>query len=264
MKSPFPGMDPYLEETWGDVQARLATYTSDQLNPQLPRDLRARIEVSTVVEADDPNDPEVVTYYPDVQVHTTVAARGSQARRNGLLAVAEPLVVDRPREPRTQRSVHIKTVRGGRLVTAIEFLSPANKIGTAGREQYKAKQADILDAAASLVEVDLVRAGRHVLAVRLTGIPQRHRSGYKAVVVRGWAPERAEVYPLPLRESLSAIRIPLRKTDADVRLDLQKLIDQAYANGGYDSIDYRARLLPDLDRADTAWADKLLKVAGKR
>lgn len=264
MKSPFPGMDPYLEETWGDVQSSLAIYARDQINPQLPGDLRARVEVSAVIETGDPSDSEVVAYYPDVQVHTTPAPRGSKARQNGHLAVAEPLVVERPREKRLQRSVHIKTVRGGRLVTVIEFLSPANKVGTKSREQYLAKQDDVLDAGASLVEIDLVRAGRHVLAFPLSRIPQRLRPGYKAVVVRGWAPGRAEVYPLLLREALPAIRIPLRKTDTDVRLDLQKLIDQAYENGGYDSIDYRAKLLPNLAPADAAWADKLLRAAGKR
>ena len=44
MKSPFPGMDPYLEWYWGDVHTRLTTYASNQLAAQLPSDLRVRIE----------------------------------------------------------------------------------------------------------------------------------------------------------------------------------------------------------------------------
>ena len=44
MKSPFPGMDPFLEARWGDVHTRLTTYACDQLQTQLPPDLRARIE----------------------------------------------------------------------------------------------------------------------------------------------------------------------------------------------------------------------------
>ena len=35
-KSPFPGMDPYLEQHWGDVHTRLMFYISNQINAQLP------------------------------------------------------------------------------------------------------------------------------------------------------------------------------------------------------------------------------------
>src|SRR5215207_1862924 len=44
MKSPFPGLDPYLEERWGDVHQSLVTYAADQLGASLPDDLRARME----------------------------------------------------------------------------------------------------------------------------------------------------------------------------------------------------------------------------
>jgi hypothetical protein len=50
MKSPFPGMDPYLEARWGDVHQRLITYAADQLAPRLPADLRARVEERVFVE----------------------------------------------------------------------------------------------------------------------------------------------------------------------------------------------------------------------
>ena len=44
MKSPFPGMDPYLEAHWGDIHQRIVLYAADQLQGQLPSDLRARVE----------------------------------------------------------------------------------------------------------------------------------------------------------------------------------------------------------------------------
>ena len=40
MKSPFPGMDPYLEQHWGDVHQAFVTYLRDSLQPQLPGGLR--------------------------------------------------------------------------------------------------------------------------------------------------------------------------------------------------------------------------------
>jgi len=44
MKSPFPGMDPYLETRWGDVHTSLVTYARDQVQPQMPRALHVPVE----------------------------------------------------------------------------------------------------------------------------------------------------------------------------------------------------------------------------
>jgi len=44
MKSPFPGMDPYLERYWRDLHQSLIIYTRDELQDRLPPQLRARIE----------------------------------------------------------------------------------------------------------------------------------------------------------------------------------------------------------------------------
>ena len=44
MKSPFPGMDPYIERYWHEVHHRLITYAGDELQVRLPPHLSARIE----------------------------------------------------------------------------------------------------------------------------------------------------------------------------------------------------------------------------
>ena len=75
---------------------------------------------------------------------------------------------------------------------------------------------------------------------------------------------QAEVYPITIREKLPTIKIPLRHKDSDSLLDLQAILDMAYDDGGYDSIDYRGRLDPGLSAEDEKWADKMLKVAKKR
>jgi len=51
MKSPFPGMDPYLEAHWLDVHSRLVAYAADALNEVLPETLVARMEERVAVEA---------------------------------------------------------------------------------------------------------------------------------------------------------------------------------------------------------------------
>lgn len=63
MKSPFPGMDPYLEQFWRDVHHGLITYARDQLQPNLPESLRARMEERVFVESDD---AQYRSPFPDV------------------------------------------------------------------------------------------------------------------------------------------------------------------------------------------------------
>ena len=43
MRSPFPGMDPYLEQHWGDVHHNLISFAEGWLNERLPRDLQVQL-----------------------------------------------------------------------------------------------------------------------------------------------------------------------------------------------------------------------------
>ena len=53
------------------------------------------------------------------------------------------------------------------VVTAIEILSPTNKLDSRGRSQYMAKRRKVLASATNLVEIDLLRAGEPMdLALR--------------------------------------------------------------------------------------------------
>ncbi len=167
MKSPFPGMDPYLEPHWGDIHATLMVYAKNQLNAQLPSDLAARVEES---EAEpDPARPQD--------------------------------------EPQTLR--HIEIVGGGngeRVITAIEFLSPANKVSSRGRMHYALKQRNFLAAGVNLVEIDLIRAGDYVLALPEDRLPAKCRAAYMICVWRAVQRNHTEVYPIPLRQPLPNIR----------------------------------------------------------
>jgi hypothetical protein len=60
MKSPLPGMDPYLERLWGDVQQALVTYIRDQLQPALPDELRACMQERIFIESPEARHE----YYP--------------------------------------------------------------------------------------------------------------------------------------------------------------------------------------------------------
>ena len=261
MRSPFPGMDPYLEQYWRDVHHRFLTYASDELQPHLPDDLRARLEERVYVEPEFGDGRGV---YPDVRV-VERPGRSVQAAVPVDVEVAEPLVIDAESEPATEGFIEIIDVGSGhRIVTVIELLSDSNKFAGDGQVQYLKKQREYLNAHVSLVEIDLLRSGRRVVAVPWGRIPSSHRTTYQICVTRGQKPRRHEVYRAPLRDRLPTIRVPLRETDRDVPLNLQSLIDGCYHNGRYDDIDYGADPHPALPPEDTGWAHELLAAKGLR
>jgi hypothetical protein len=256
-------MDPYLEQFWGDIHARLVLYAADGIQPKLPGDLRCRVQERVVVE----NPLEDRSIYPDVRVIERGYGSSATAVLESAVAVAEPLVIGmESAEERTETFIEIIDIGSGkRVVTVIEFLSPSNKSAGDAQTKYRAKQQELRAGRVSLVEIDFLRGGGHGLAIPSSLVPRIARPHYKACVCRGWKPQQFEFYALPIRQRLPGLRIPLRETDADVVLDLQAAIDQCYRNGGYDNdIDYRDEPVPPLGEEDAAWSNDLLRDKGLR
>jgi hypothetical protein len=262
MKSPFPGMDPYLERYWRDVHHRLITYAADQLQEQLPADLRAMVEERVFVEIENGyrRSPS-----PDVQVIEERQGMPGASARSADVAVAEPLVIEVPAEPISQGYINVLDIgSGNRVITTIEFISPSNKLPGDGRRLYCQKQEEMHAGGVNLVEVDLTRTGEWVFAVPTARIPQSHRTTYLACTYRASKPRQYEVYRAPLRERLPTIRVPLRKTDSDATLDLQSLVDLCYQRGRYAQLDYTVDPDPPLESGDAVWATELLRAKGLR
>ena len=256
MKSPFPGMDPYLEQHWGDMHTRLMVYLSDQINEQLPDDLQARVEENILVDMEESSR----LIYPDVRIveEPEPLAFGPSAGTSGV-AVAEPILIPLLDEPPTERHIEIvDRASGNRVVTAIELLSPANKLGQEGREAYRTKQMQYIEAGVNLVEIDLIRQGLFVLAVPEVSVPRRMRDTYLICIRRARIPAMAELIEVTLRERLPNIRIPLRRRDGDIVLELQPLIDECYRRGRYATIDYSQPLRPAASEDDQRWIETLL------
>ncbi|MFM9959640.1 MAG: DUF4058 family protein [Planctomycetaceae bacterium] len=256
MKSPFPGMDPYLEAHWRDVHTRMMTNISDQIQEQLPDDLVARVEESVSVDYEDRSR----SIAPDVRVVEDFedAAMGFQSAS---VAVAAPLLV-LEEVTETARHVQILEVSSGeRVVTAIEVLSPTNKLTNAGRTDYRRKQQDYLDARVNLVEIDLLRGGEYVLAAALKRIPQAKRRLYMMSVQ---CRTTTKLFGASLREPLPVIPIPLRPKDRDVSLNIQQIINLVYERGRYAKLSYQADPEPPFSPEDAAWVDELLREHKRR
>jgi hypothetical protein len=178
-------------------------------------------------------------------------------------AVAEPFVLLDP-EPATERCVQVFAA-GGRLITAIEVLSPTNKRRYERRNAYRQKRRTYQEAGVNVVEIDLIRDGDYLVLAPEELIPPSQRAPYIISVWRATQPGVKFAYPCPLAKPLPRIAVPLRPQDTDAVLDLQELIDLCYVRGHYDArIDYQAEPEPPLASADALWADQLLRAAGFR
>lgn len=250
MPSPFPGMDPWLEHPalWPDVHQRLITYAADVLNAQLGAEYFVAIGERVYVEV------PARTYYPDVSV---IGAPRSRESRGGPLVADAPTIVRVQPVERREPFLELRSAHGDhRVVTVIEVLSPANKRPGAGRELYVRKQADVLASDASLVEIDLLRAGEPTVA-----LPEEALGGdpYRVVVSRPADRTSREVYAFALAKRMPRIRVPLSEGDDDAVLDLGALLADAYERGGYARrVDYTRETVPALGAADLTWARGLL------
>ncbi len=257
MKSPFPGMDPYLEPRWLDVHSRLNIYASDAINPLLPPGLLARSEERAIVASDE---ADVRDIGPDVSVFERGLAEPTWDSGGVQTAVAEAVCVHLPKREIKQRYLEIRDARSdGRVITVIEFVSPTNKYAGDGLTKYRQKQVECRDANVNLVEIDLTRVGDRSLIMPVDRLKRKDRTTYQAWVSRAGELEKGWAYRLPLTQRLPAVPIPLRPTDRDVLLDLQSLIDQIYEKARYaEDIDYSEPLRPPLSPAEAEWAAKLI------
>lgn len=258
MPSPFPGMDPYLEapDIWPDFHDRMAEQMSRDLNRTLPAPYYARLVMRP--EIGIVGDETAGRIVPDVAV---VRSSSPAVEPSGIgMAVADrprtdlsPSVRMRiPNEPLRHHFVEIRDgSRGHALVTLIEIASPSNKQGGADRRAYEAKQQEILNSDTSLVELDLLRAGRQLIGGPLvTESADRllPRPDYLVAVSRAW--ERGakldfELFPIRLEDPLPCIPVPLREGEPEVPLDLQYAFNHVYDGGPYarGAVDYSG--LPD-------------------
>ena len=262
MKSPFPGMDPYLEKHWGDIHSSLIIYARDQLQGALPGSLFARVEERIFLESEEGVGRSM---FPDVRVVEYPPDKSSGAATVADVAVEEPILIHCPREQITESYIEIIDAESGnRVITVIEILSPSNKTPGESQTSYLKKQRECQEARVSLVDIDLLRTGQRKLCVPVELIPRSFRTLYQICVHRASKPDLAEVYAVPLQKRLPSIRIPLRQQDQDVRLHLQDLLDQAYHNGRYArTLDYKLSLDPPLPRTETRWARQIIKNMAK-
>jgi Protein of unknown function (DUF4058) len=256
MPSPFPGIDPYLESQgyWPDLHASLTTYCRDALNEVLPESYEARLgEQLRLVER---REPQARTVYPDVAILEGGPGRRTSAQTEtaaGVLTL-EPVTIDVPVEEIEEVRdlwIEIRHRPDRDLVTAIEILSPTNKLGE-GYWQYQGKRRALIRQNVHLVELDLLVRGQRLLTEQ-----ELPAGTFFAFVSRADRRSKCDVYAWSIRHRLPNIKIPLRSPDPDVVLELPAVFALAYDRGRYArALDYAAPLDLPLAAVDRAWAEE--------
>jgi hypothetical protein len=202
MPSPFPGMDPFLEDEklWPAFQHQLIGSLFQILLPNLVDRYRARVGQRH--------------YHTEMPLFTSII-----------------------REEHVEEYIEIRQRTDGRLVTLVDVVSPTNKLTSHGRQAYMDKRREARSQCASIVEVDLVMQGQPMLDYSRDGLPDWD---YAVTVTRSTQPERYEIYTSTIQKRLPRFKLPLAVDDRDTVVDLQAAFARCYEQGGFaGQVDYR-------------------------
>jgi hypothetical protein len=252
MPSPFPGMNPYLEQddAWHDFHERFLPAVSDCLAPQVQPYYILKLDEHIYVH-EIPPEPRRLLGRADVAVGHSKTQEVGRLPATGLLeAPAEVWLPIQDVERLTFLEIRDRANR--ELITVIELLSPSNKRPGPDREQYLAKRERLLRSSVHLVEIDLLRGGRPM------PLDERPGCSYSVLVSRVEERPRAGFWPIGLKDRLPEIRIPLRSPHEDARLDLQEVLHHIYDMAGYKYYIYEGLPEPPLAPDDAAWAQQLV------
>lgn len=264
--NPFPGMNPYMEDPtlWRGVHTSLNYLLSVQLNRSLPNEFIARIEERVYVVQDDRN------VYPYFAIYRRENAPPRTAQVGGgaaTLVRPDPgITVQVEAEQARERFIEIREARGDQLVAIIEIVSPANKADPAGREAYRQKQSELVGSDIHLLEIDLLRAGPHILAVPESRVQAAvERWDYLLCLHRGTRRFEYTFWATRVQESLPVVSIPLTLEAGEVLLDVGTAVNRCYEEGAFvRTIHYNDEPVPSFAPDDAKWADTLLKEKGLR
>jgi hypothetical protein len=254
MPSPFPGMNPYFEQTalWLDFHSEFLMTVRHLLIPTLGDSYIVQLEHRIYIH-DVPPESRRLVGRADVFV---ADPRKTEASRSAVAVLEPPAEVQLPQEDEERvRFLEIRDRKGRELVTVIELLSPSNKRPGDDREQYLTKRREVLRNRAHLVEIDLLRGW--------TPMPMTERPpcDYSVLVSRTERRPIAGFWAIHLRDRLTVIPIPLRAEDSDSRLDLQEALHLAYDRAGYARVLYDGSPEPPLSAADAKWAESFAPAA---
>lgn len=249
MPSPFPGMNPYLEQddVWHDFHERFLPAAAEAVGSQVQPDYIVKIDEHVYVH-ELPPEPRRLLGRADLAVTPARERSEAPAALGVLEAPARIRIPDQDVE--TEGFLEIRDRRSKELVCVVELLSPSNKRPGPNREQYLSKRRRVLGSPAHLVEIDLLREGQPMPS------EERPACAYSVMVSRAEDRPEAGFWAVGLRDPLPMVPVPLRSGHADARLDLQALLHRVYDAAGYRLYIYEGA--PGLSGDDLEWVRRLV------
>ena len=242
-------MDPFLEPHWFDVHSSLVVATRDELNQRLPEDLVARSAERVAVESEDAERQ----IGPGVRVFSPSNADTEESE--GGIALDAPFKLVLQDDPIIERFIRIID-EAGQIVTY--WNTSARR--TSGRRGWMR-----IDRNGASCSTPMCRSSRSTWfgRARPDAAGAMPRPGRLAVPRHdshlGKTPLGVPLPDSPHARHLPEIPVPLRPTDAPVKLPLQSLIERVYQNGRYGrTLDYRQPLDPPFDGEDAAQIREIL------
>lgn len=264
MKSPFPGMDPYIEACglWEGFHNHLIEAIYQAIAVVLPAGYAVDTAVRSYVVLVESEGKKERLAKADVTI-TEPASRKRSRKKTGGVAVMEPdegaesvpmqaFIAERFEETFVEIYAELEERV---LVTCIEVLSPSNKRpGTEGWIQYERKRQALLLGHANFLEIDLLRDGtKHAMLTPWPDTP------YTLLVSRASDAPYCRVWRAHYQSRLPVFPVPLLSPDPDLSLDLQPLIDGIYSLGRYNErIDYSRPLTPAVSTVEARRVQELL------
>lgn len=253
MRSPFPGMNPYLElpALWHEFHNRLIVALSDALTPYLLPRYYVAVETRTYLDNDS---SELLVGIPDAMVLT--ASNSPVVQPTAIATQTRPKQIQLPMPVEVrERFLEVREVGTHQVITVIEVLSPKNKRSGEGRNTYEKKRQRVLGSLSHLVEIDLLRD--HT-PMPMIGVEPG--SDYRILVSRAASRPLADLYEFQLREPIPSFSLPLKPIDPEVAVNLQAIVLGVYDRGSYHiRIDYDQPVPPPrLSEANQRWVEQLL------
>ena len=222
MSSPFPGMNPYLEEPaiWPLFHQQLITALYQILLPGLVDRYRSRLVPRQ--------------YVSEMPLFTSVV-----------------------REEHREETIEIRHRSDGRLITLIDVVSPANKATESGRQAYLQRRRSALAEHANVAEIDLVLQGTPMVEYSQEDVAERD---YAVVVTRATQPNRPDHYPCTLQKRLPKFRLPMAGDDKEVFVDLHTTFLRSFEQGSFEEqLDYSRDPATKLAPDKLEWLDAFLR-----
>ena len=251
MSSPFPGMNPYLEQndTWQEFHHNFISRSQEMLTPQVGPGYLVKIETRLYLHELSAAEGRFLG-----QADFSVSDLPYAGAVGAPTATAEaPVRLTLPNVDTERYTwLEILDTRTRRVVTVVELLSPTNKKPGPDRDEYLGKRAFLLFGSVHFVEIDLRRGGTRPQP------PVLPPCDYYVLLSRKQDRPQVGMWPLSLRERLPVVPIPLNAPDPEVRLDLQAVLHRVYDAADYGKYIYSETPEPPLSPEDAAWAQQFI------